>query len=174
MARENDADQYLTFTLDGETYAVSVLKVREVLEHSRITRIPKTAAYMKGLINVRGTGVPVIDLRMKFGIAEAPDTSASSIIVMEIASAGERSVFGAIADSVQEVISMEADRIEPPPRFGTRLSAEFIQGIGTREGSFVIILNIDKILDSEEVAYLNELEGTPPPEEQGELSPETT
>ena len=155
-----ETNQYLTFTLEGEQYAVSVLKVREVLEYTKITKIPRTAAYMKGVINLRGAGVPVIDLRTKFGMEELENTSGTSIIVMEINGQGEELVLGALADSVQEVIEMEPSQIEKAPRFGTRLSTEFILGMGKKDDKFIIILDIDKIFTAEEVSFLNKVEGT--------------
>ncbi|HCM27971.1 MAG TPA: chemotaxis protein CheW [Treponema sp.] len=154
----NDTNQYLTFTLEGEQYAISVLKVREVLEYTRITKIPKTAAYMKGVINLRGSGVPVIDLRAKFGMGEAPNSKDTSIIVMEVEGGNGGVVLGALADSVQEVIELEPSQIEPPPRFGTRLATEFILGMGKRDDKFIILLDIDKIFSSDEVVFLKEIE----------------
>lgn len=155
----SDTNQYLTFTLDEEQYALSVLKVREVLEYTRITKIPKTADYMKGVINLRGQGVPVIDLRSKFGLPEIDNTKSTSIIVMEVQGAGgEGVVLGALADSVQEVIELEPSQIEPAPRFGTRLATEFILGMGKKDEKFIIILDIDKIFNSEEVSALNKVD----------------
>lgn len=150
----SDTNQYLTFTLDGEQYAVSVLKVREVLEYTRITKIPKTAAYMKGIINLRGAGVPVIDLRTKFGMSEVENSKDTSIIVMEVRSGQESIVLGALADSVQEVIDLEPSQIESAPRFGTRLATEFILGMGKKDDRFIIILDIDKIFTTDEVNLL--------------------
>ena len=158
-----DTNQYLTFTLEDEQYAVSVLKVREVLEYTRITKIPKTADYMKGVINLRGAGVPVIDLRRKFGMAEAVDGKGSSIIVMEVESDGSRIVLGALADAVQEVIELEPSQIESAPRFGTRLAVDFILGMGKKDDKFIIILDIDKIFNAEEASFLNRLESQTEP-----------
>lgn len=167
-----ETNQYLTFTLDGEQYAVSVLKVREVLEYTKITKIPRTAAYMKGVINLRGAGVPVIDLRTKFGMEELGTTSGTSIIVMEVSGQGEELVLGALADSVQEVIEMEPSQIEKAPRFGTRLSTEFILGMGKKDDKFIIILDIDKIFTAEEVNFLNKVEGTSPGSKDEEVAAE--
>jgi purine-binding chemotaxis protein CheW len=158
-----DTNQYLTFTLDGEQYALSVLKVREVLEYTRITKIPKTASFMKGVINLRGQGVPVIDLRSKFGLPEIENTKDTSIIVMEIETAEGTVVLGALADSVQEVVELEPSQIESAPRFGTRLAAEFISGMGKKDDAFIIILNIDKIFNSDEVLLINQAETSAEP-----------
>jgi purine-binding chemotaxis protein CheW len=154
----SDTNQYLTFTLDEEQYALSVYKVREVLEYTKVTKIPKTASYMKGVINLRGQGVPVIDLRSKFGLPEIDNTKDTSIIVMEIEGNDGGVVLGALADSVQEVIDLEPSQIEPPPRFGTRLATEFILGMGKKDDRFIIILDIDKIFNSDEITHLRKAE----------------
>ena len=152
----SNANQFLTFTLDGEQYAIGVAKVREVLEYTKITRLPRTAVFMKGIINLRGAGVPVIDLRLKFGLAETPITKDTSIIVMEVDSGEGKVVVGALADAVHEVVEIEEGAIEPAPRFGTRLAAEFIKGVGKREESFVILLDIDRVFNAEEVNLLSQ------------------
>jgi purine-binding chemotaxis protein CheW len=153
-----ETNQFLTFSLEGEQYAVSVLKVREVLEYTRITKIPRTASFMKGIINLRGMGVPVIDLRSKFGMEEVAPTKDTSIVVMEVHGAEDKVVIGALADAVQEVVDLEPSNIEPPPRFGTRLATDFILGMGKKDGAFIIILDIDKIFTTEEVSYLNRMD----------------
>ncbi len=147
-------NQYLTFTLAGEQDAVPVGKVREVLEYTRITRLPKTADFMKGLINLRGTGVPVIDLRLKFGMEETIVGKDTAIVVLDVNGAKGEVVVGALADAVHEVVEINAEHIEPAPRFGTKLAAEFIQGVGKRDGRFIIILDIDHIFNNDEVAML--------------------
>jgi purine-binding chemotaxis protein CheW len=154
LMEASNANQYLTFTLDNEQYAIGVAKVREVLEHTKITKLPRTAEFMKGIINLRGTGVPVIDLRLKFGLPETPVTKETSIIVMEVESLDGNVVVGALADAVHEVVDIEEGSIEPAPRFGTRLSAEFIRGVGKREDSFIILLDIDRIFNAEEISFL--------------------
>lgn len=150
----SNANQYLTFTLDDEQYAISVAKVREVLEHTKITKLPRTAEFMKGIINLRGAGVPVIDLRLKFGLPETPITKDTSIIVMEVVSLEGSVVVGALADAVHEVVDIEEKAIEPAPRFGTRLAAEFIKGVGKKDDAFIIILDIDRIFNAEEINVL--------------------
>jgi purine-binding chemotaxis protein CheW len=147
----SNANQYLTFTLDSEQYAIGVGKVREVLEHTKITKLPRTAEYMKGIINLRGAGVPVIDLRLKFGMPETPITKDTSIIVMEVESLQGKVVVGALADAVHEVVDIDEKSVENAPRFGTRLAAEFIKGVGKKDDSFIILLDIDRIFNVEEV-----------------------
>ncbi|MBL8968716.1 MAG: chemotaxis protein CheW [Spirochaetaceae bacterium] len=153
---EHDASQYLTFVVDGENYAVGVSSVREVLEHTKITKLPRTAAFMKGIINLRGAGVPVIDLRLKFGLPETAVTKDTSIIVLEVRGRDGIVVVGALADAVQEVIDLDSADIEPAPRFGSRLAAEFISGVGKKDERFVVILDIDRIFNAEEFAVLAE------------------
>lgn len=152
--KEGATNQFLTFTLHDEHYAVSVGKVREVLEYTRITKLPRTADFMKGIINLRGAGVPVIDLRLKFGMDETPIGKDTAIIVLDVDCRDGDVVVGALADAVHEVVEIAADMVEPAPRFGTRLAEEFIQGVGKREDGFVIILDIDRIFNSDEVAML--------------------
>ena len=153
--------QFLTFTLDEEQYAIGVAKVREVLKHTKITRLPRTADFMKGIINLRGAGVPVIDLRLKFGLPETPVTKDTSIIVMEVEGQDGNVVVGALADSVHEVVEIDEKAIEPAPRFGTRLAAEFIKGVGKKDDLFIIILDIDRIFNAEEIDFLAAGEAAP-------------
>ncbi len=159
--KDSTFNQYLTFTLNEEQYAVSVGKVREVLEYTRITKLPRTADFMKGIINLRGAGVPVIDLRLKFGMAETPVGKDTAIIVLDVDSRDGSVVVGVLADAVHEVVEIAADKVEPAPRFGTSLSAEFIQGVGKRDDSFIIILDIDRIFNSDEVTMLKAQESAP-------------
>jgi len=152
-------NQYLTFTLNEEHYAVPVSKVREVLEYTRITKLPRTASFMKGIINLRGSGVPVIDLRLKFGMEETPVAKDTAIIVLDVEGTEGSVIVGALADAVHEVVEIAADKVESAPRFGTKLAAEFIKGVGKRDDAFIIILDIDRIFNSDEVAMLRSQEG---------------
>lgn len=153
-------NQYVTFTLNEEQYAVAVRKVREVLEYTRITKLPRTADFMKGIINLRGAGVPVIDLRLKFGLEETPICKETAIIVLDVDSRDGPVVVGILADSVHEVVEIASDKVEPAPRFGTSLSSEFIQGVGKSDAGFIIILDIDHIFNSDEVLMLKSQERT--------------
>jgi purine-binding chemotaxis protein CheW len=150
MPDETANGNYLTFTLDGELYAVNVSRVREVLECSKITRLPRAAAYMKGIINLRGSSVPVIDLRMKFGLPEAVSQNEASIVVMELTSAEGTIVVGALADDVHEVLEIPQASVEPAPRFGTRLAATYIQGLARRNDDFIVILDVDRVFNEDE------------------------
>ena len=148
--------QYLTFTLDGESYATEITKVREVLEHTEVTRVPRTPEYMQGVINLRGNVVPVIDLRMQFGLESAEVTVDTCIIIIEVNIDGQSTVLGALADSVQEVIDLRPAQLEPVPTLGTRVNNKFIQAMGKNsDGSFIIMLNMDKVFSIEQI---NEVE----------------
>ncbi len=140
--------QYLTFTLDGEVFALDITKVREVLEYGAVTRVPRTPEFMCGVINLRGNVVPVVDLRRKFGMGITEQTVNTCSVITEVEIDGETTLLGALADSVQEVIEFDADQIEPPPRMGTRLDTAFIRGMGRRGEGFVMILDIDRVFSA--------------------------
>jgi purine-binding chemotaxis protein CheW len=152
MAEELEATQYLTFVLDAEVFAVDVSRVREILEMPTITKVPQVPVFMRGVINLRGCVVPVIDLRLKFNMPETAQTVNTCIIVVEVNMDGENTVLGALADSVQEVIEMESSQIESAPHIGSHLKTEFIQGMGKHDGRFVMIMDIDKVFSSTELA----------------------
>ena len=147
--------QYLTFNLADEIFAFDVAKVREILELTSITKVPQTPDFMRGVINLRGSVVPVIDLRLNFGMQCTEQTVNTCIIVVEVVLQGETIVLGVLADSVQEVVEMEPDLIEPPPQLGTKLNTEFIKGMGKVENDFVMILDIDKVFSAEDLIDLH-------------------
>ncbi len=151
----NETNQYLTFKLDQEIFALSIAKVREVLDFTEITKVPKTPDFMRGVINVRGGVVPVMDLRVKFGMEPTPQTVNTCIIIVEILIEGEKTILGALADQVEEVLDLDPDQIEPAPRVGAGLRTEFIKGMGKREEQFIIILDIDRVFSSEELASVD-------------------
>lgn len=148
--------QYITFKLGDELFAINVAQVREVLELSQITRVPTAPDYMRGVVNVRGKAIPVVDLRLKFGLPPVPDTANSRIVVMDLELDGEATVVGGLADSVHEVIELEAGQISPPPRIAMRWRTELIHGMGRRGDDFIIILNIDRVFLTEELALVAE------------------
>ncbi len=152
MAEENSNNQYLSFELDSEIFGLEIGKVREVLDFTSVTRVPQTPEFMRGVINLRGSVVPVMDLRLKFGMAQAESTVNTCIIITEIEIEGETTVVGALADSVREVLDLEPEQIEPAPKMGTRLRADFIKGMGKRDEQFVILLDIDKVFSGDELA----------------------
>jgi len=149
-----ETTQYLTFKLEDEVFALDIAKVREVLDFTAITKVPKTPEFMRGVINLRGSVVPVVDLRLKFGMSRTEKTVNTCIIITEVTVDNETTILGALADSVQEVMDLGPDHIEPAPKIGTHLNTEFIQGMGKRDNSFVIILDIDKVFSIDELALV--------------------
>ncbi len=156
----SEATQYLTFKLQEEVYAVNVANIREILDFTAVTKVPRTPDFMRGVINLRGSVVPVIDMKLKFGMPETEKTVNTCIIVMEISLDEETVVIGSLADAVQEVLELEAEQIEPAPKIGTRLNTDFIHGMGKHNEQFIMILNIDRIFSSEEIQALNDDAGT--------------
>ncbi len=147
-----ETGQYLTFRLGDELFAISVAQVREVLVASRITRVPTAPEYMQGVVNVRGKAIPVVDLRLKFGLPKNQETVHTRIVVMEMDLDGEATVVGGIADSVHEVIELEPGQINPPPRIAMRWRTELIRGMGRRGDEFIIILDMAAVFSIEELA----------------------
>ena len=154
--------QYLTFKLGNEVFAIDVAKVREVLDLTPITAIPRTPAFMAGVINLRGSVVPVVDLRLCFEMSKTESTRNTCIVVVEVLLDNEATVIGALADSVEEVIDLEPDQIEPAPKIGTQISTEFIKGMGKRDTQFIMILDIDKVFTAEEFAVIHGQEAYSP------------
>lgn len=147
--------QYLTFKLSDEIFGVDVAQVREILDYIKITKVPKTPEFMCGVINLRGSVVPVVDMNLKFGMTQTERTVNTCIVVVEVVLNDEKTVLGALVDSVQEVFEIEPENIEPAPKIGTKLKTEFIKGMGKREENFIIILDIDKVFTSEELESVN-------------------
>ena len=154
IAEITEATQHLTFKLDAEIFALDISKVREVLEYTKVTKVPQTPDFMRGVINLRGSVVPVVDLRLKFGMTETEKTVNTCIIIVEVDVDGEKTVLGALADSVQEVLELEPSEIEPAPRIGMRLNTEFIKGMGKHNNEFIIILDIDRVFSADELAVV--------------------
>ncbi|MBI5675804.1 MAG: chemotaxis protein CheW [Nitrospirae bacterium] len=151
-----ETTQYLTFRLGDEVFALDISKVREVLDFTSITKVPRTPEFMRGVINLRGNVVPVVDMRLKFGMTKTENTVNTCIIIVEIYLDGETTILGALSDSVQEVIDLEPGQIEPAPKIGTRLRTEFIKGMGKRDGQFIIILDIDKVFSADELSIVKD------------------
>ncbi len=178
--------QYLTFTLGEEDFALDISQVREVLNYTTITRVPRMPQFLSGVINLRGNVVPVIDLRMKLGMNAIKITSDSCIVIVEVFIDGEMTQMGALTDSVKEVIDLDPGQISPAPRLGTQIKSEFIKGMGTLGEKFLIILDIDRILSDDELAMVIGMgekglvqesanddvkEDVPPTVEEGEAAP---
>jgi len=145
------ATQYLSFMLDEEIFALDISKVREVLDYTSVTRIPQTPEFMRGVINLRGGVVPVIDMRLKFGLPETETTLNTCIIIAEVRIKNDTVVLGALADSVQEVSDLWHDDIEAAPRIGTQINTDFLKGMGKKDDNFILLLDIDRIFSAEEI-----------------------
>lgn len=146
--------QYLTYRLAEEVYALDITKVREVLEFDKVTKVPKTPDFLRGVINLRGKVVPVVDLRLKFGMKRTEKTVDTCVIITEIEIDNEMTQIGAMADSVWEVIDIEPENIEPAPKIGTQLDTRFIDGMGKHNDDFVILLNINNVFSNEEISVV--------------------
>lgn len=158
VAGITDTRPYLTFALSEEIFAVEVYKVREILEWTTITRVPQTPDFMRGVINLRGSVVPVIDLRLKFGMAETARSVNTCIIVVEVNTGGDTLVMGMLADSVQEVFELAPESMAPAPRIGANLDTSFMKGMGKHGDSFIIILDIDRLFGADELAGIASME----------------
>jgi purine-binding chemotaxis protein CheW len=159
ISEDTGTQQFLTFKLGEEIFAVEVAKVREILDVTTITKVPRTPDFMRGVINLRGGVVPVIDLRLKFGMTRTENTVNTCIIVVEVKIGEETTILGTLADSVQEVFDLEADQIEPAPRIGTKLNTEFLRGMGKHNDTFIMILDIDKVFSAGDLELVTDLEG---------------
>ncbi len=146
--------RYLTFRLGDELFAINVFKAREVLDLSHITRVPTAPAYLRGVVNVRGNAIPVVDLRRKFGLPQAADTLHTRIIVMELQVDGAPIVVGGLADAVHEVLELEPHEINDPPALGLRWRTDLILGMGRRDDRFTIILDIERVFSADDLAVL--------------------
>ncbi len=147
-----ETTQYLSFNLADEVFALDIGKVREVLEFTTVTKVPQTPDFMRGVINLRGGVVPVIDMKVKFGMGETEKAINTCVIITEVTmDDGETTVLGALADSVQEVFDMDAADVEPAPKLGTQLNTEFLIGMGKKDDDFVLLLDIDKVFNLAEL-----------------------
>lgn len=168
-AVSKETKQYVTFSLNEELFAADVFKVREILEVPDITRVPGMPAYMSGVINIRGQVVPVVDLKMKFGLGATERHVETAIVVVEIQNEGDTVLMGVVVDAAHQVISLDSDSIEPPPRIGLFMDNRYLKGMGkVADDRFVIILDLEKILTEDEVSKIAEkaaVEGEEEPEE---------
>lgn len=156
VAEISQTTQYLTFKLRDEIFALDISTVREVLDFTTVTRVPRTPDFMRGVINLRGSVVPVIDLRLKFGMTQTEKTVNTCVIIVEVNANNETIILGVLADSVQEVMDLGNDQIEPAPRIGTHLKTDFIKGMGKHSDQFLMILDIDKVFSSDDLAGLHD------------------
>ncbi|HEY4788438.1 MAG TPA: chemotaxis protein CheW [Bacteroidales bacterium] len=148
-------NSYLTFKIEEEIYAANVSKVLSILELSKITKIPRTPDYIRGVINLRGIVLPIVDLRIKFGLTPTEFTTNTCILVLEITIENTSVKIGALVDSVQEVLEIEDNDILPPPNIGSKFRSDFIEGMFKTENSFIMILNMDMVFTHDELTVMN-------------------
>jgi purine-binding chemotaxis protein CheW len=151
-----DVEQLLTFKLDDEVFAIEIARVREVLEYTQLTKVPRTPDFLRGVINLRGNVIPVVDLRRMFSMGSTEASVNACIIIVEVEMDGEQMILGVLADSVQEVLELPRTQIEKPPKFGARLKNEFLQGMGRREDHLLMILSIDEVFSSSDLSFVKE------------------
>lgn len=151
---EQKVQQYLTFMIGGEEYAVSLLKVKEIIEYDVVTEIPKTPQWVRGVINLRGNVVPVIDLAVKFRLPASVAGKLTCIVITEVECEGEAAVMGIMADSVRQVIDLKQEEIEVPPTFGTRVKVDYLLGMARSGKKFCLLLDTEKVLSTEELLEL--------------------
>ncbi|MFA5626673.1 MAG: chemotaxis protein CheW [Thiohalomonadaceae bacterium] len=157
LAREagmGERQQFLTFTLGGEMFAIEILNIKEIIEYGSLTTVPMMPEFVRGVINLRGRVVPVIDLSVRFGRKATEITNRTCNVIIEVQSEGETIDIGIVVDAVSEVLEIASSDIEPAPSFGAKIRADFISGMGKVNGEFVIILGLDKALSVEEMAIL--------------------
>lgn len=146
--------KYLTFTLAEEEYGIGILKIKEIIGMIPVTTVPQTPEFIKGVINLRGKVIPVMDLRLRFGMEAAEYTERTCIIVVEIEGAVGTVQIGVVVDSVSEVLNIKGEEIEETPTFGAKLNTDYIRGMSKMEGGVKILLDIDRVLSNQEIAVL--------------------
>jgi purine-binding chemotaxis protein CheW len=151
-----EIESFLTFKLQEEVFAVKVEKVIEIQELKQITKVPKTPSYMKGVVNLRGSVLPVIDTRIKFGLSQTVETVNTCILVLKIEIDNDSILLGLLVDSVQEVLELQASQINPPPSIGNKYKSEFLTGMGKINDNFIMLLDIDKIFSLEEIVNVQQ------------------
>lgn len=158
--QRHDQNQYLTFMLGRETFALGILSIKEILEYSPPTEIPMMPAFIRGVVNLRGAAVPVVDLCARFGRPSADVTKKTCVVIIETRVDEESHVIGVVVDAVNEVLEIPNGEIEPAPSFGASIRTDFIQGMGKVRGKFVIILDVDRVLCIEEMEMLTQAAAT--------------
>jgi purine-binding chemotaxis protein CheW len=151
-----EPEQYLTFMLRGEIFAIGILHIKEIIEYGQLTTVPMMPGFIRGVINLRGAVVPVVDLASRFGGKPGEVTRRSCIVILELEAEEETQVIGVVVDAVNEVLEIADADIEPPPSFGTKIRTDFIAGMGKVRERFVIILDVNKVLSTEEMALIGQ------------------
>lgn len=150
----SSVQQYLTFILGKEVFAINILNIKEIIEYGNLTEVPKMPGFIRGVINLRGAVVPVIDMAARFDKPSAQITRKTCIVIIEVEHEDTKQVVGVMVDAVNEVLDIEQSEIEPAPSFGANIRADFIDGMGKIDGKFVMILNVNKVLSVNEIAEL--------------------
>lgn len=163
--------QYLTFHLGGEEYAIGILQVREILQFEEVTRVPSAPAPVRGVLNLRGSVVPVVDLGIKFGTGETEVTRRTCIVIVEVHAGTETVVMGVLADAVSQVVELTPDEIEAPPSFGTRVRSDFLHGMARTGQRFSLVLDIDRLLSPAELHRLAGSDDADAPADDDETAP---
>ena len=159
---DQDLQQYLTFMLGGEVFAIGILHIKEIIEYGQLTTVPMMPVFIRGVINLRGAVVPVIDLGSRFGGRRGEVTRRSCIVILELHGEEETQVIGVVVDAVNEVLEIAAADTEPPPVFGTRIRTDFIAGMGKVRDKFVVILDVDRVLSGADLELVGRMgEGVP-------------
>ncbi|MBI5919401.1 MAG: purine-binding chemotaxis protein CheW [Nitrosomonadales bacterium] len=154
-----DQQQYLTFMLGGELFAIGILTIKEIIEYGNLTTVPLMPDFIRGVINLRGSVVPVVDLSARFGRKSAEITRRTCIVIIEVEAGEDKQDIGVMVDAVNEVLEIPDNQIEPAPAFGAKIRTDFIAGMGKVNGKFVILLNVDKVLSVDELAILDGVSG---------------
>jgi purine-binding chemotaxis protein CheW len=152
--KESKEGKYLTFSMANEEYGIGILKVKEIIGMMPVTPVPRTPGYVKGVINLRGKVIPVIDLRLRFGMPSADYTDRTCIIVVDVTTSSGELQMGIVVDSVSEVLNIKSDEIDPTPSFGTKLQTEYIMGMAKMDAGVKILLDINQVLNQEESELL--------------------
>jgi purine-binding chemotaxis protein CheW len=157
QAKTDEEQQYLTFLLSGEMFAIAILNIKEIIEYGSLTEVPMMPGFIRGVINLRGSVVPVVDLSARFGRKRTEVSRRTCIVIIEVAAGDEsKQDIGVMVDSVSEVLEIPRSEIEPPPAFGAKIRVDFIHGMGKVAGKFVIILDADKVLSVDELSMLGQ------------------
>lgn len=155
-SEQNQPGQFLTFLLRGEMYAIGILHIKEILGYGELTTVPMMPDFIRGVINLRGAVVSVVDLRARFGDQQSEITKRTCIVIVEVTTEEGRQDIGVVVDLVSEVLEIAASEIEPAPTFGAKIRADFIQGMGKVNDKFVILLNVDKVLSVDELSLVSQ------------------
>jgi purine-binding chemotaxis protein CheW len=153
---EGEENQFLTFYLRQEIFAIDILNIKEILEYGQLTAVPMMPDFIRGVINLRGAVVPVVDLSARFGDAQSDLTKRTCIVIIEVTTDDGTQDIGIVVDTVSEVLEIPANEIEPAPGFGAKIRADFIQGMGKIDDKFVIILNVSRVLSVDELSMVSQ------------------